>query len=80
MNLATPALSSRPMLTLADVDRIAAAARNDWKVSIVVVDDGSHALSLQRPDGAAPISAAIGRRETKGYEDMIKVAVLLSSR
>jgi glc operon protein GlcG len=45
------------------------------------VDDGGHLLWLQRLDGAAPISAhiapakartaALGRRETKVYEDMI---------
>jgi len=45
------------------------------------VDDGGHLLWLQRLDGAAPISvniapakaktAALGRRETKIYEDMI---------
>jgi uncharacterized protein GlcG (DUF336 family) len=45
------------------------------------VDDGGNLLWLQRLDGAAPISAhiapakartaALGRRETKVYEDMI---------
>jgi hypothetical protein len=45
------------------------------------VDDGGHLLWFQRLDGAAPISshiapakahtAAVGRRETKIYEDMI---------
>jgi glc operon protein GlcG len=48
---------------------------------ISVVDDGGHLLWLQRLDGAAPIStyiapakartAALGRRESKSYEDMI---------
>jgi len=74
------------MLTLADVRRIAAAAEaealaNGWAVSIAIVDDGAHLLWLQRLDGAAPISAqiapakaqtaALGRRESKAYEDMI---------
>jgi uncharacterized protein GlcG (DUF336 family) len=46
-----------------------------------VVDDGGHLLWLQRLDGAPPISAeiapakartaAVGRRESKVYEDMI---------
>jgi len=50
-------------------------------VSIVVVDDGGHPLALERLDGCAPASAyiatekarsaALGRRETKGYEDMV---------
>jgi uncharacterized protein GlcG (DUF336 family) len=45
------------------------------------VDDGGHLLWLQRLDGAAPLSshiapakarvAALGRRESKVYEDMI---------
>jgi uncharacterized protein GlcG (DUF336 family) len=50
-------------------------------VSIAVVDDGGHLLWLQRLDGAAPISAqiapakartaAVGRRESRVYEEMI---------
>ena len=50
-------------------------------MSIAIVDDGGHLLSFQRLDGAAPISAhiapakahtaAMGRRESKVYEDMI---------
>jgi glc operon protein GlcG len=50
-------------------------------VTIAIVDDGGHLLWLQRLDGAAPISAhiapakantaALGRRESKVYEDMI---------
>ena len=55
--------------------------KNGWAVTIAICDDGGHLLWLQRLDGAAPISAhiaaakarsaALGRRETKGYEDMI---------
>lgn len=81
-----PVLTTRPVLTAADVERIASAAReealrNDWKVSIAIVDEGGHPLALQRLDGCAPVgayiamekarSAALGRRETKAYEDMI---------
>ena len=50
-------------------------------MSIAVVDDGGHLLWLQRLDGAAAISAqiapakahtaALGRRESKIYEDII---------
>ena len=69
-----------------DVKNIAAAAeaearRNHWAVTIAIVDDGGHLLWLQRLDGAAPASAhigpekartaALGRRETRLYEDMI---------
>ncbi len=46
-------MSSKPILTLADAKRIAAAAEaeaqsNDWRVVIAVVDDGGHLLYLQR--------------------------------
>ena len=59
----------------------AEAQRHRWAVSIAVVDDGGHPLALERLDGCAPASAyiatekarsaALGRRETKGYEDMV---------
>jgi uncharacterized protein GlcG (DUF336 family) len=80
------AMKTRPALTAADARSIAAAAEaealsNRWAVSIAVVDDGGHLLWLQRLDGAPPISAeiapskartaALGRRESKVYEDMI---------
>jgi glc operon protein GlcG len=79
-------MNSKPYLSLADVKRIAAAAeaeaqKNQWAVSIAIADDGGHLLWLQRLDGAAPVSAhiapakahtaALARRETKHYEDMI---------
>jgi len=77
---------SKPVLTLDDVKRIATAAeaeatKNGWAVTIAIVDDGGHLLALQRLDGAAPISAhiapakartaAVGRRESKVYEEMV---------
>jgi uncharacterized protein GlcG (DUF336 family) len=76
----------KPVLTLDDAKKIAAAAedeanRNNWKVVISIVDDGGHLIWLQRLDGVAPISshiapakartAALGKRESKIYEDMI---------
>ena len=79
-------MNTKPFLTLADVKRMAAAAEaqalaNGWNVTIAIVDDGGHLLWLQRLDNAAPVSAqiapgkartaALGRRETKSYEDMI---------
>jgi glc operon protein GlcG len=79
-------MKNKPTLTADDVRAIAAAAaqeatRNNWAVTIAIADDGGHLLWLQRLDGAAPISAAIapakahtaalGRRESKVYEDMI---------
>ena len=46
-------MAEKPLLTLEDAKRIAAAAqaeaqRNDWRVVIAVVDDGGHLLYLQR--------------------------------
>ena len=79
-------MQTKSVLTAADVKKIAAAAEaealaNNWAVTIAIVDDGGLLLSLQRLDGAAPISAhiapakaktsAMGRRETKIYEDII---------
>jgi uncharacterized protein GlcG (DUF336 family) len=79
-------MKTRSFLELSDLKAIATAAeaealKNNWAVSIAIVDDGGHLLWLQRLDGAAPISAhiapakantaALGRRESKVYEDMI---------
>ncbi|MFN7508700.1 MAG: heme-binding protein [Betaproteobacteria bacterium] len=79
-------MQSKMVLDAEDVKKIAAAAeaearRNHWAVTIAIVDDGGHLLWLQRLDGAAPASAhigpekartaALGRRETRLYEDMI---------
>lgn len=79
-------MQHKPMLTQDDAQRIGAAAaeearRNGWAVTIAIVDDGGHLLWLQRLDGAAPISAeiapgkartaALGRRESRVYEEMI---------
>lgn len=79
-------MKTKPTLTLDDLRRMAAAAEKHaldhaWAVTIAIVDDGGHLLWLQRLDGAAPISAqiapakartaAVGRRESKVYEDMI---------
>jgi uncharacterized protein GlcG (DUF336 family) len=79
-------MKSKSVLEFSDVKAMAAAAeaealKNHWAVTIAIVDDGGHLLSLQRLDGAAPISAhiapgkartsAMGRRESKAYEDMI---------
>jgi len=80
------AMNTKPFLELADIKAIAAAAenealKNNWAVSIAIVDDGGHLMWLQRLDGAAPISAhiapskartaALGRRESRLYEEMI---------
>ena len=79
-------MKTKSCLEAADVKAIAAAAEAEalkqaWPVTIAIVDDGGHLLHLQRLDGAAPVSAhiapgkartaALGRRDSKGYEDMI---------
>lgn len=79
-------MKSKAVLSQTEVTTILAAARaeaqaNGWAVTIVVADDGGHPLALERLDGCAPIasyiatekarSSALGRRETKGYEDMV---------
>lgn len=57
------------------------AQNNGWAISVAVVDDGGHPLGLERMDGCAPLAsyicidkakvAAMGRRESKIYEEMI---------
>ena len=79
-------MKTKSTLEYADVVAISAATeaealKNNWAVTIAIVDDGGHLLSLRRLDGAAPISAhiapakahtaAVGRRESKVYEEMI---------
>lgn len=77
---------TKQVLELSDLRRMANACEalaraQSWAVSFAIVDDGGHLLWLQRLDRAAPISAeicvakartaALGRRDSKVYEDMI---------
>lgn len=79
-------MKTKPVLTMQDCEKIQAAARaeavkNKWNVTIAIVDDGGHLLSLIRGDGAPPVSAeiaemkahgaAVARRSTKVSEDRI---------
>ncbi|MFJ3367338.1 heme-binding protein [Pseudomonas sp. NPDC086251] len=79
-------MKSKAVLSQTEVSQILAAARteaqnNQWAVTIAIVDDGGHPLALERLDGCAPIGAyiatekartsALGRRESKGYEEMV---------
>jgi glc operon protein GlcG len=76
----------KPSLTAADARQIIDAAaveaeKNQWAVTIAVVDDGGVLLALQRMDGAFPHSAEIATRKawtaaavrqpTKKLEDMV---------
>jgi glc operon protein GlcG len=79
-------MKTKSYLTHADVETILAASKaealkNNWAVTIAVVDDGGHLLGLLRLDGCATISsyisqekaktAALGRRESRVYEEII---------
>jgi len=79
-------MKTKPVLTQQDCEKIQAAARaeavkNKWNVTIAIVDDGGHLLSLVRGDGASPVTAeiatmkahgaAVARRSTKMAEDRI---------
>ncbi|MDP9555127.1 UNVERIFIED_ORG: glc operon protein GlcG [Pseudomonas parafulva] len=79
-------MRQKSYLTNNEVERILReAARfakdNAWPVAIAVCDDGGHPLGLVRLDDCAPVSAyialekartaALGRRDSKGYEEMI---------
>jgi glc operon protein GlcG len=80
-------MRTRPSLTSIDVDAIMAAckaeaAKNEWNVTIAVVDEGGHLLRLDRMERASPMTvevatgkartAALMRRPTKALEDRIK--------
>ncbi len=80
-------MKTRPQLTLADCEKIAAAAlaearRNKWTVAIAILDDGGHLLHFVRMDGATPASAgiavdkgrtaAISRRSSGAWQERIK--------
>jgi uncharacterized protein GlcG (DUF336 family) len=77
---------NKPILTLEDAIRVAAAAdaeaiSNDWKVVIAVVDDGGHLLYLQRNHDTqfGSVETAIAKahasvafqRPTKASEDAV---------
>lgn len=79
-------MHSKPVIGQAEVARVLTAARQEaqaqqWNVTIAVVDDGGHPLALERLDGCAPASAyiamekartaALGRKETRDYEEMV---------
>jgi uncharacterized protein GlcG (DUF336 family) len=79
-------MAAKPVLTLEDAKRIAAAAEaeartNEWKVVIAVVDDGGHLLYLQRSHDTqfgsvetaiAKAHAAVAfQRPTKASEDAV---------
>ncbi|AGF46997.1 glycolate and propanediol utilization protein [Candidatus Kinetoplastibacterium desouzaii TCC079E] len=79
-------MNTKPVLNITDIKKILNASeeyaiQKSLKVTIAIVDDGGHLLSLLRMDGAPPISAyiapakaktsAIGKRESKIYEDII---------
>ena len=79
-------MAAKPILTLDDAKRVAAAAeaeavKNEWKVVIAVVDDGGHLLFLQRghdtqfgsiETAIAKAHAAVAfQRPTKASEDAV---------
>jgi glc operon protein GlcG len=79
-------MQTKAVLAQADVNQVLDAAqkeaeREGWAITVAVADDGGHLLALRRLDGAAPFtaevatqkarSAAMGRKETQVFEDMI---------
>ena len=78
---------SKQALSLDDAKKIAAAAavearKNEWNVTIAVVDDGGHLIYLERMDGAPKPTAtvptekartaALFKRPTLTFEEMLK--------
>jgi uncharacterized protein GlcG (DUF336 family) len=85
-------MANKPVLTLEEAKRIAAAAqaealRNEWRVVIAVVDDGGHLLYLQREHetqfGSVETAilkahAAVAfQRPTKASEDAVQSGRLI---
>lgn len=88
-------MKTKPCLSLDDCRRITAACeaeakKNNWNVTIAILDDGGHTLLLTRMDGASPVSAqiavekgrsaAVARRSTKAQEDRIAAGRLVLLR
>lgn len=78
---------TKQALSLDDAKRIAAAAaaearKNEWNVTIAVVDDGGHLIYLERMDGAPKPTATVAtekartaalfKRPTLSFEEMLK--------
>src|SRR3989440_13091130 len=80
-------MRTKQCLTAADVQKMMAAckaeaAKNNWHVTVAIVDDAGYLLHLERLDGAGPMTAevaagkartaAVTRRPTKFWEDRVK--------
>ena len=80
-------MRNRPTLTAADAQKMmtackAEARKNNWNVSIAIVDDAGALLHLERLDGANPVTAEVAhgkalttatfRRPSKDIEDRLK--------
>lgn len=80
-------MAEKPVLTLENAKRIAAAAqeearRNDWRVVVAVVDDGGHLLYLERSHDTQfgsvetavqkAVAAVAFQRPTKISEDAVQ--------
>ncbi|HTW87507.1 MAG TPA: heme-binding protein [Candidatus Binataceae bacterium] len=78
---------TKQSLVLDDAKRIVAAAvvearKNEWNVTIAVVDDGGHLIYLERMDGAPKPTAVVAtekartaslfKRPTLSFEEMLK--------
>jgi glc operon protein GlcG len=81
------AMRSKPCLTSADGHKMMAACKaeaekNNWKVSIAIVDDAGALLLLERMDGAGPTTpevahgkartAALTKQPSKVWEERVK--------
>lgn len=79
-------MQTKALLSDQNVSQMLLAAKDlaqsrNWPLAICVVDDGGHPLGLLRLDPTAPIAsyiatekartAALGRSDSKAYEDMI---------
>ena len=61
-------MKSKPCLTLDDCRKMTAACeaeakKNNWIVTIAILDDGGHPLLRTRMDGASPVPAEIAAQK-----------------
>jgi glc operon protein GlcG len=80
-------MRTKPCLTSEDVQKMmtaakAFAAKNNWKVTIAIVDDGGYLMHLERLEGAGPTTpevstgkartAALTKQPSRFWEERVK--------
>ena len=74
-------MRTKPALTADDVEKMRAACtaeakKNNWKVSIAIVDDGGRVWQLHRLEGAGAVTAdvAVGKARTAAMAPIFAIS------